>query len=209
MNRLFRAIATPGHREGGLAWPTPGSARNPARRPACSRVRRSAAHRWPMRQGPRFRTSPPSTVPLATMRRHVRCIDRPREAKQVTNELVAVPDRGDVRRADSLKQVHRPPRSKPPVALTCMAGLRRWMRLADWRLGQAATPGTGYPRCTRVPCARRSTSSEARSRLRQFVYRVLDLQVHELSVIVAISHHGIPMQTHVGRPILGLQDQRL
>ena len=46
-------------------------------------------------------------------------------------------------------------------------------------------------------------------RLSQFVYRALDSEIDQLSVSIAISHHGIQMQTHVGRPVLALQDQRL
>ena len=34
--------------------------------------------------------------------------------------------------------------------------------------------------------------------LAQFVYRTLDLQVHQLSVSVGIAHHSIPMQADVG-----------
>jgi len=43
----------------------------------------------------------------------------------------------------------------------------------------------------------------------QFPDRALDRRVHKLPVALGISHHSVPMQAHVGRPVAALQDKRL
>ena len=40
--------------------------------------------------------------------------------------------------------------------------------------------------------------------LSQFVYCTRDGPAHQLSIIIGISHHGIPMQTHVSGSVLAL-----
>src|SRR6266516_4823781 len=45
--------------------------------------------------------------------------------------------------------------------------------------------------------------------LSQLAYRVPDGLVHELSIGIGVSHDGVPMQPHIGRPVFALQHQSL